>query len=549
MAGAGIVIRNRNAQHPSGGGGGGGAGILPVLSSSDVLGTRLGAYRCPGPDPGISTADWRYAYGLTVRYESSDTTQPIHLMSATYHPEVPGPVNGGWVYEFRDRTPETPANPQSLTNYSSAPFPIKEYGNIYGTVNDLSTYKRLRFSGSELVQFANGAGVDPRTGMYWDAQSERLYWSYAETYSGQAGLEEQSYHFGYSTLNYSTGESTARGPWRLDTAKFKSGFGGFVRIPSAFVTTAGLGSKAMGIGFGGYGSLVSAGDVSLGPALTAFAPPSVSTAEQTALSSLPLIGYWPTVGTPAAGRDRATRPSDYDNILQSGIAPYDTWPGNKWQWNDGNYSFGVWIHGANKGALVIFTSLQDVISTYTEASFGFERQIDIMQIISEQDLHDVATGARQKHEIQATAIPMTWPSMDFTQVPWGGATYANISTITSVAGQPISTFNATVTCASAHGLTGSELVSIRGTSNDTLYRGVWAVQVINATTFKIKNASFAAYTWSGTTVTGGAVRSSGGGSPRQFRGAAFDENTNKLYLMYYHYPQEDLMMEVFSVNC
>jgi hypothetical protein len=540
--------------------GGSQEGLLPVLEWPTDF-TRLGAYRVPGPDPGVSTADWHYMYGLSVRYEPSDVTQPVHLVSSTFHGGTGNANSGGWVFEFRDRTPENPADPTDLTEYTSAPFPEKEYGNIFGTVD--VDYKRLYYNGENITQFANVAGTDPRVGLYWDSDDERLYWCYAETYSGDDGNEPNNWHFGYSELDYATGASTPHGPWRLDSGKFKTGFGGFVRLPEAFVTGANLGAETMAIGFGGYGSVVGAGDCSLGPALTAFVPPTGATTEQTALSSTPLIGYWPTVGTEGVGRDRATRPAGYET-LQSGINPYDSWPDDKWNWNDGNYSYGVFIHGANKAGLVIFTSLTAGLSNYLNATFGYEQQIDVVQIVSEQDLADVANGVKEKHEIQATTTPLTLDSMDYTQLPWGVTVLANISSITSEVGEsmgersdpPVENdyldpdfYHCTITTDAAHGLNTGDTVSIRGTSRDSEYRGVWQVNVTGATTFKIRNTSFHGYTWSGNGATGGAVRTSGGGSPENFRGVAFDPATNKLYVMYYHYPIEDLVMEVFEVNC
>lgn len=521
--------------------GGGGEGLLPALTPADF--TYLGAWRVPYPStPGLSNT----AYGLALKRESSDLTEPLHFITGAYYYGASTAGDAGWVYEFRYFTPENPADPTHVNNYTAdTGYPVKEYGNIYGTVDDLNTYKRLYLKNGtgDLTQFAHGQLV-PQTGLYWDPIAQVLWWSYAATYDGGVG----SYHFGFSELSYSTGASTAHGPWKLDAPQFKSSASGFTDVPVAFISATGMSSaQRLAIGFGGVGSVAALGDVSFGPSLTAFDVPDTSTIEQRSRASTPLVGYWPFTQTQTTN-DRADRPVGYDFI--NSIIPFDSWPTDKWTHPDSPKSYGVWIHGQNKGGFVMITALAGGMIAYVNATHAWEYAFPVMSIVSEADMATVAQGA-SPDSIQPTTTVINFPPIDTTLEPWASLVYANVNTITSVAGESkgaTGLFNATVNTTAAHNLQTGWQVSIRGTDHDEEYGGIWEVQVIDATHFKIRNGSANSYQWNGVTATGGAIRGAGQQQIEFARGMTFDVETNTLYFMFRH-PEGEEMIAAYSVNC
>jgi hypothetical protein len=546
------IVLYRKPSPPSGGG--------DTITGADL--TYEGSYGVPDPSGGVAVN----AFGLALRYESSDGTNPVHLLTATS--DAGNNSRGGWVFEWRDATPQTPADPTDAGQYTNATL-VKDYGNIYGTYG--SSYKRQYYYQANLTTQDWIGGDDTRHSLFWDPVDERLYWVYGETYADDAiGNISQQFHFGYSTLNYSAGTASAHGPWRLSGQKFKSGLGGMVRIPSSFVSANGLGTKTLAIGFGGYGSIAASGDQSFGPSLTAFTPLAGGATEQTAIDGTPLIGYWPYAATPSPGnRDRIIRPASAA-ITMTGLFPYDSWDETRMVWNDMTHTYGVWIHGANKSGFLFATSLAGGMSTYLHATFGWEKQIDYWGVVSEADMADVVAGTKAKWEIQPTMYEMDLgPALDYsdTDTSYTNPVRATIVSITSTVGANQDSDDATVTTTAAHGLSAGWGISIRGTSHDTHYGYMWKVgTVLSSTEFTIFNPSNQPLAWDGVTATGGAVRYAGqlylgtaGGGTAQMRGLVFDENTNKLYLLYTHpnYPVSSpinlrsgaLMVAVFSVNC
>jgi hypothetical protein len=547
-------LRLRQATAQEGGGGEVGGNVI----TGDDL-TYLGSYGVPDPSGGVAIN----AYGLALRYEESDGVSPVHLLTATK--DDSSLARGGWVFEWRDATPQIPATPTDAGQYTNATL-VKDWGNIYGAYG--SGYKRQYYYQANLTTQDWIGGDDTRHSLFWDDVDDRLYWVYGETYADDSsGNVSQQFHFGYSTLNYGAGTATPNGPWRISGQKFKSGLGGFVRIPSSFVTATGLGTKTIAIGFGGYGSVVASGDQSFGPSLTALTPPSG--AEQTALAGTPLIGYWPYASSPSPGnRDRLIRPA-WAPLVVSGLNPYDSWDATRTVWNDMTHTYGVWIHGPNKSGFLFASSMAAGMSTYLHATFGWEKQVDFWGVVSEEDLAEVVAGTKAKWEIQPTLYQMDLsPAIDYTDTDtsYTNPSRATIATITSTAGVSQQFDSATVTTTSAHGMQVGWGISIRGTTQESDYAYMWKVgQVLNTTQFTIYNPSNASLLWSGVTATGGDVRYAGqlylgeaGNGTIQVRGLAYDDNTNKLYMLYSHpnYPialpinqrTGALMVAVFSVD-
>lgn len=529
-------------------GGGGGGDLLPALTWPDDF-TYLGAYVVPAPAAG----DDDYAFGLALRYEASDATNPVHLISAAFHSGAGNAGFMGHAWEWRDATPTIPASPTNPASYGTA-TKMKDYGSLYGTPG--GTFKRKYYIDTDLIAWTEVYGTCPVGGLFYDLTDERLYWTYADTYSGAAGNEENNYHFGYSELNYGAGTATPHGPWRLDTAKYKAGMQGLVDVPAAFCSASGLAStKRLATGFGGSACVISAGDSSIGPAITAFVPPSGGATEETALASTPLIGYWPYNGAPGAGRDRATRPAGSEYI-HSGTNPFDSgaWDVDKWTWTDGRFAGGVWIHGTSKAGLVTVHTLGGGLFSYWNAQVAAEKVIDLVSVFSEADLAEVVAGTSARYEIQPTSTVLQFDAVDYTAVPYVSNVLATIATITSDSGQLQSTYNATVTTNAAHGLSTGGAVSIRGTSSDSSYGGNWQVDVVDSTSFKIRNLSNGQFNWSGTAATGGSVRTIVGnpgdtGAGIGIKGLAYDPNTQKLYLLFRHTTSATLMVAVWSVDC
>ena len=110
----------------------------------------------------------------------------------------------------------------------------------------------------------NALGPEVNTyGLYYDQSANRLYWNYGDWYNADF---PDNPSLGYSTLNDATGVATGAGDWSLANRQEKLDRGGVTPIPQWFADRF-TGGDTLGVGFGGYFSIISSG--SFGPALAA----------------------------------------------------------------------------------------------------------------------------------------------------------------------------------------------------------------------------------------------------------------------------------------
>src|SRR5262249_3823471 len=130
---------------------------------------------------------------------------------------------------------------------------------------------------------ANKENAILKHGLFWDAPTQRLYWTYGSVYNA-AGANDPC--VGWTEL--SGPKPVAHGPFRVSAgtasradkstrAVSASCRGGVLRLPEWFAKEHAKG-RPLGIGFGGYYNVVSAG-VSMGPALFAIDEPKDATKE------------------------------------------------------------------------------------------------------------------------------------------------------------------------------------------------------------------------------------------------------------------------------
>src|SRR5262249_15385436 len=138
----------------------------------------------------------------------------------------------------------------------------------------------------------------------------------------------------YSTLDDATGVATGVGAWSLDGRPEKFDRGGTLRIPQWFADRFTDG-KSLGVGFGGYFSIVSS--ASFGPALAAVSDPDITVSpDRSSLENVPLVGY------PSTAPARAQRDPNYNSAYDGG----DWNPQNGtgyWTWSDIIYGSATWI--------------------------------------------------------------------------------------------------------------------------------------------------------------------------------------------------------------
>lgn len=157
-----------------------------VISPSDI--SYVGAIRMP--QNGVDTSG---SYGgLTGRIVDGQ----VHLFVYGIHRL--NLSQSDFVYELGD--PGAGYNP----DYTAAPRAtlIKDWGDIY--------------HGKRQTWESNGSAVDLSTwqipdGLYWNEQTQLLYWTYFDTYNTTA---RPDWGLGATSLDLASGTSTAYGPWR-----------------------------------------------------------------------------------------------------------------------------------------------------------------------------------------------------------------------------------------------------------------------------------------------------------------------------------------------
>ena len=273
----------------------------PVLQQNNF--TFLGSFTLPtntgAPD------NWDTAYsngGLAYRYVNGNLQ-----FFTTAHA-----YSGGVVYEFNYPGVSTDPNniPQAVV--------VKDWGLIYNANwsldgSSFTSRKCLWPSTNAPAGEAQNSDANAQSGtltaadmsqlgcpggdvngLYFDQATNRLYWNYGWWYNAANPMNPS---FGYSVLN-NDGTFNAYGPWSINGRPEKFDRGGMMQIPQWFATDY-TGGKTLGVGWGGYFSIIGSG--SLGPSLAAINPPDpTANPPLSAVSGIAMLGY-PT-NQPSKGR-------------------------------------------------------------------------------------------------------------------------------------------------------------------------------------------------------------------------------------------------------
>src|SRR5262249_60003050 len=160
------------------------------------------------------------------------------------------------------------------------------------------------------------------------------------------------------------------------------------------------GGKSLGVGFGGYWSIVST--ASFGPSLAAVSDPDVAASpDRSALANVPLVGY------PSDAPDRAHRNPDYTSYYDDGT--YPTTPGKwnpsggtgYWTWSDTIYGAGSWIDLPDRQGVLFIAKLGHGNVYYKDSDrHAYPGCSFTWYVYDPKDLAAVATGAKKQWEIQ-----------------------------------------------------------------------------------------------------------------------------------------------------
>lgn len=478
----------------------------------------LGAYLAPYTTDG---SEERFGTGFALRYETTDVTNQVHFVSGAF---APGDCNSvpidGALFEWRDATPTSGApDPLDPANYSTATL-VKTWGDIYGGK------RQSIINGSTVCMNSSELGG---WGFYVDSSNwNRIFWNYGNIYSGEATNECNSWYIGYSDLVYSSGASTSHGPWTMTGQGWKSGMTGFIGIPHTFANSY-LGGKYIGVGLGGYKSLVSSCDASMGVSVTAINDPGAAT-EKTDLANTSLVGYWPYADGPGAGKGRETR----EGTL---LTPIDGWPANKLGWTD-YISGGAWLttqDGLRSGPCFVETHAQGLTS-YTNATIWSEYYQNWIACYSADDLQAVAQGSNIRYVIEPTnRWQILFPGTDYTSSLYNPVT-TSITGITSVNGESVATVHwpghgfTPVGSNTCGGIDFAATIGVTGADQNE-YNGIWGIcDVIDDNYFKYTNNSSAPI-FDGVTATGTLLYHHVNLTPDSILGASYDSTTHKFYVL------------------
>ncbi len=239
------------------------------------------------------------------------------------------------------------------------------------------------------VGLSGGASIP--SGLYWDEEDQRMYWTKVVNYNNTSGESDAS--LGFSTLDDHTHTGTGIASWRLDKPASAGGYGArygfsFCAIPQQFADTY-LRGKRLALGFGGGSSIVSNGVPSIGPALFAFDPPDPN--NETFLDYLTtppqrLLSHF------AYGESWALRPEELPGLsfraLGGGQSEY-------WFLED-RAKYGVWIDNGEKQGILIWVLMgageADTVVTqvtnnseFTVADAGDLQANDIIRIYTDHE--------------------------------------------------------------------------------------------------------------------------------------------------------------------
>ena len=355
-----------------------------LLTQSDFV--YVGAFRLPLM-VGAYNGPWGRA--LTHRYVNGQ----LRFITTAYNSTSTGTT--------------TPVYEVSSPGYSwKPPYPeaslVRVWGDVFRDAN-----------GNKKLPQTAGATTDV-FGLYWDAPTQRLYFTGGMTYWTTGG---DFVSVGYSRLDENTGKGTAAGAWGFQGRSWKFTMGGVLPIPAWFEQAYTPG-KRLAAGFGGY---MSSGvtSQSQGPALAAFGPNLADYPDQSQVSNYtPLVGYpfvdppWWVAGLsgPAIG-NRAERDTDYSGGLDS-WAPHNG--KGYFQWTDAIWQGGVWIDTPTKHGVIFAALLGNGNHWYGDGGTHYARASHWWYVYDPADLAAVARGQTPQWKIQAAQRwPIQYPAVKY----------------------------------------------------------------------------------------------------------------------------------------
>jgi len=241
----------------------------------------------------------------------------------------------GWVLEF-----EPPETLDQTYPFDELTTPYVNFGDIY--------QDKLLHSCADGHTGDGGVGLPDAaspTGLYWDEDSGRLYWSRVLYYELTGCISEV---IGYSTLDDATHSGTGAGMWKVELGEEYRFTHTVFEFPEWFAD-AYLGGRDLALCCGGAIDGVDSG-LSFGPTLAALDRPDPATD--------PLGGYLTRPGIQLMANHHngvhAPRPEGFP--VWDGYLNQDADSQTDWSWRDGT-PYGIWIEGENRHGLLAFARL------------------------------------------------------------------------------------------------------------------------------------------------------------------------------------------------
>ncbi|MEI8082631.1 MAG: hypothetical protein WCI74_12375, partial [Actinomycetes bacterium] len=250
---------------------------------------------------------------------------------------------------------------------------------------------------------------DETHGLFWDDRTNRLYWSFGHYYNGDRSNDNV---LGYSTLG---ADGAAYGPWRSvdgNVTHSQRVRGGALAIPDAFANTY-LGGRSLGIGFGGYYSIIGPG--SMGPTLYAINQPS---GDGGTFDPMVLIEH------PAdfsLAQNWAVRPTNYwIDSIDWALGP----TADRGYWAPADWIGGaaVWIDEPTKHGLLYFAELGLGRIAYEFGTITTQGTAPYWYIYDPANIAEVALGTRRPDAVIPTEVaPHRYPATGTPQDSKSGA--------------------------------------------------------------------------------------------------------------------------------
>ncbi len=352
--------------------------------------TYLGSTTLPAPPyPGNPpNGDWSFGKGLALRLESDGS---VTLFTGSWNPQV--------ILHWR------------VTKGSDGTF-------------------------SGVAAFKGNLGSVPLHyylfGLYWDLPTSTLYASSQNDYDAAPSIDVS---LGRATVDPATGRLVAAGTFTFAGRSDKFTQGGVTALPDWFQKAYGCGR--LGVGYGGYWSVIATGPASMGPAFACFDPPAPSVTSG-ALPNRALLGYpysaSTTTHTPAAERD-----SDYTQTVGWGWWPKHVTSGpGYWVPGDSLWQGCAYVDTGAVSGLVCIPMLHNGCVWYGSnaspptlpecsatpgkaAALNSQRARHWVYIYDPRDLGAVATGQKAQNAIQAVQrVPLDLPGVPQPLVGWPG---------------------------------------------------------------------------------------------------------------------------------